>query len=203
MVFVAGLALFLKQLLLPGDDDSPRGRKTVQFTLSRGEVVSNDTWVQDETRYNNLSFRESASSPPQPLDLGLQPDIDTWPWVEIALNNARLFRYADYRVLVIPPYIFVSEKRGLGTFWKPSRFTSDADSMNYLRAFAKRDDHDLFNLYQFDRLGDGGQTLFLMRVAEAQQYPQHLVYHLSQFHDWKFDRVATTNASAIAPVKNP
>jgi len=95
MVLAASLPIFFKPLRFLEDDEKPRGRNTVQFTLPTGEIVSNDTWVQDENRYNNLSFRESASTPPQPLDLGIMPDIDTWPWAVIAVNNARLFRYAD------------------------------------------------------------------------------------------------------------
>jgi len=75
--------------------------------------------------------------------------------------------------------------------------------MNYLHTFAKRDDFDVLNLYQFDHLEDDGQTLFLMRVAEAQQYPQYLVYRPSRFHDWELDKLATTKASTFPPAKNP
>jgi len=207
MLLAASLSFFFK--LVPHHDvvREINGHKTDRFTLPTGEIVSNSTWVQDETRVNNLSFRESTSAPPQPLKIGLVPDIDTWSFEEIALNKTRLFRYPDRLVLVIDPYIFVSEKNDSGPSWQEGRFLFDQATTDFLQIFLPPDgpapSYLWGHFYHFDHLENEGRTLFLTRTANGAPYPQFLVYRLSQYDKWEFDLDATNHANQFPSPKDP
>jgi hypothetical protein len=227
-LMVIALCLFCFFTLVASDDAeaAPRNRETVQFTLPSGEIVSNDTWIQDETRENNLTFRETASSPPQSLDTGLQLDIDSWPWSEIQLNAARLFKFPDHRILIIEPYIFVFAHRLTGSSWSETRMLADTATSDYLQIFTKPGDPDyprspgqpiiysdgspsylVKKNYHFDHLNGDGRTLFFKRTADGDPYPQWLAYSLSfvpsSIWGLQFDFDATVKANRFSPPKDP
>jgi hypothetical protein len=215
MVMAAGLAFFFRLVkshdFFFSNESEIYDHKKEQFTLPTGEIVSNDSWMNDEDRENHLVFRENATAPAQPLNTTMHADADNY--YEIAVKDAKLFRYGDRQVLVIDPFIFVSDKSDPETQWKSHRFLLENGTMDYLENFCPPSNKyypqpavsDVLyrNIYHFDHLEDDGRTLFLSRDANGAPYPQFLVYHMSKFRDWEFDFDATIKADKFSSPKDP